>query len=258
VTTHSEFVGRTFTAPSDRCEEFTAQVLRHVDTDRRLRVLDVGCGTGRQLFGLARALPKAQLVGVDVSEPSIAEAERARPEQDPDGRIEFVAADYLAYQGGRFDLIISDSTLQNIPASTEALFGKIRSDLADDGLLIATLPCACATNHLLSAARRALHAVRGRWTDRLILSVAKWLHGGRYHEELLRQRVPYAYMVPRRYDGPQLRRLLAGRFALDLKAEYSVTVPLGKPRHKMLLFRSRLRARARPGKQGGSYDGQEC
>jgi trans-aconitate methyltransferase len=240
VTAKAEFVGRTFTTPAARCEEFTGLVLQHVDTERRLRVLDVGCGTGQQLFDLARALPKAQLVGVDVSELSIAEAKRARPEQDPGGRIEFVAADYLAYQDGLFDVIISDSTLQNIPASTDALFGKIRSDLAGDGVLIATMPYACATNHLLSAARQALQAVRGRWTDRLVLGVAKLLHGGRYSEELLRQRVPYAYMVPRRYDGPPLRRLLAEQFALDLSAEYSLAAPLGKPRHKMVLFRSRL------------------
>jgi SAM-dependent methyltransferase len=256
VTTKAEFLGRTFTAPADRCGEFTALVLRHVDPGRRLRVLEVGCGTGRQLFDLARALPQAELVGVDVSEPSIAEAERARPEQDPDGRIELVAADYLEYQGGPFDVIVSDSTLQNIPASTEALFGKIRSDLADDGLLIATMPYACATNHALSAVRRALRAVRSDWTDRLILGVARLLHDRRYDEELLRQRVPYAYMVPWRYDGPGLRRLLAEKFALDLGAEYPLAAPLGKPLHKLVLFRSRLGARARPVEQRGSYDGQ--
>jgi SAM-dependent methyltransferase len=240
VTTKAEFEGRTFTAPDDRCEAFTGFVLRYVDADRPLRVLDLGCGTGRGLFHLARVLPRARLVGVDVSPSSIALAERARPVHDPEGRIELVAADYLEYRGGPFDLIVSDSTLQNIPASTAALFDKIRRDLADEGLLIATIPYGCATNHALWAVRRALRAVRGRWSDRLIPIIARLLHRSQFDEELLRQRLPYMYMLPLRYDGPSLRRLLSDRFALEAVAEQEEPrVSVAKPRHKIITFKKR-------------------
>jgi SAM-dependent methyltransferase len=238
VAAKTEFLGRTFTAPRARCAELTALVLRHIPTDRPLRVLDLGCGTGSQVFDLAGALPQARLVGVDLSEANIAVAEREREGLKLEGRVRFVAADYLELEEGPFELIVSDSTLQNIPAKTEELFGKIKNDLATGGLLVATMPYGCATNHLLWAARRVLRAVRGRWTDRLILGIGKRLHHGRYDEHLLRERVPYMYMVPLRYDCVALRHLLSDCVGLEVVAEQRLPqASPAHPRHKALVFR---------------------
>jgi ubiquinone/menaquinone biosynthesis C-methylase UbiE len=43
---------------------------------RRLRLLDVGCGTGRFLDALKQAWPRLPALGVDLSEPYVAEARR--------------------------------------------------------------------------------------------------------------------------------------------------------------------------------------
>ncbi|MEL6356870.1 MAG: class I SAM-dependent methyltransferase [Bacteroidota bacterium] len=39
-----------------------------IDTDAEINILEVGCGTGANLLGLAKRFPKAQLIGIDVSE----------------------------------------------------------------------------------------------------------------------------------------------------------------------------------------------
>jgi len=44
-------------------------------------------------------------------------------------RLTFVATDYLEFQVEPVDLIVTYSTLQNIPASAELLFVKIAADL---------------------------------------------------------------------------------------------------------------------------------
>src|SRR2546429_9781985 len=43
---------------------------------RRLRLLDVGCGTGRFLDAFKQAWPRLPALGVDLSEPYVAEARR--------------------------------------------------------------------------------------------------------------------------------------------------------------------------------------
>ncbi len=43
---------------------------------RRLRLLDIGCGTGRFLDFVKQAWPRLPVIGIDLSEPYIAEARR--------------------------------------------------------------------------------------------------------------------------------------------------------------------------------------
>ena len=60
-----DFLDKTFTAPQDRCRQTTELLLPYVDAQQSLRVLDLGCGTGRQLLDLAKALPNAHLTGIE-------------------------------------------------------------------------------------------------------------------------------------------------------------------------------------------------
>jgi SAM-dependent methyltransferase len=211
------FAGRTFTVPPDRRNRIVDVVLRHVDPMRTSRVLDLGCGTGLNVLALAEALPLATVTGVDLSGASIAAAESARRRHPAAERITLVAANYLAFTGGPFEVIVSESVLYAIPAPDEALFGKIAGDLVPGGWLVYTMPTDAPANRLLVGLRRGLRRLRGRATDRLILAVARALHGSRYDDALLHERVPYMYVVPDRYDSRALRARLAARWDLEVR-----------------------------------------
>jgi SAM-dependent methyltransferase len=44
---------------------------RAAEPDRSVRVLDAGCGTGNTMLALARQMPEAQFLGIDLSQPSL-------------------------------------------------------------------------------------------------------------------------------------------------------------------------------------------
>ena len=102
---------RTFTTPPERRGRMTEVVLRHESATRALRVLDIGCATGMQVLDLARALPAAHLVGVDISPPSIRAAEDAARRSPDGGRVTFVASDYWRFEDGPFDVLVAGPSL---------------------------------------------------------------------------------------------------------------------------------------------------
>ncbi len=235
-----DFLGKTFTAPQDRCRQTTELILRYVDAQRSLRVLDLGCGTGRQLFDLAKALPNAHLTGIDLAEMNIQRAKEYARGQSAEERLTFEVADYLHFEAKPFDLIVSDSTLQNIDAPTATLFSKINSDLVPEGRLVATIPYACAYNHILWSVRRAFRLLRNPLTDSILFAVAKVLHGRRYDEPALRERIHYMYLLPHLYDCQVLRQLLEASWDLDLVGEHDVRhESLAQPKHRMLIMQKK-------------------
>ena len=70
------------------------------------RVLDLGTGTGRAAFLLARRYPEAEVVGVDLAPAMLAEARKLTPPELA-GRVRFEEADAerLPYPDGSFDLV---------------------------------------------------------------------------------------------------------------------------------------------------------
>ena len=70
------------------------------------RALDLGTGTGQGAFAIARRFPRAQVVGVDLAERMLAEAERKTPPELRD-RMTFERGDAsdLDYQDESFDLV---------------------------------------------------------------------------------------------------------------------------------------------------------
>lgn len=70
------------------------------------RVLDLGTGTGRAAFLLARRYPEAEVVGVDLAADMIAEARRLTPAELADRvRFEEADAERMSYEDGAFDLV---------------------------------------------------------------------------------------------------------------------------------------------------------
>jgi ubiquinone/menaquinone biosynthesis C-methylase UbiE len=70
------------------------------------RVLDLGTGTGRAAFLLARRYPEAEVVGVDLAADMLVEARRLTP-PELEGRVRFEEADAerLQYEDGAFELV---------------------------------------------------------------------------------------------------------------------------------------------------------
>lgn len=103
------------------------------------RVLVAGCGLGVEAFVLRKQLPEAEIVAVDFSARSIAEAKRI---QRADGRakpIRFLVADLtdpaLAKKtGDDFDLITCHGVLSYIQDTAQAL-SNLAANLSPDGAL---------------------------------------------------------------------------------------------------------------------------
>ena len=89
----SEFTHKTCSAPAERSQRMCDLVLKHVPRDHAIRMLDVGCGTGSLVFLLARALPAATLVGVDVSADVVEEASAFAAGAGVDN-VRFLAGDF--------------------------------------------------------------------------------------------------------------------------------------------------------------------
>lgn len=70
------------------------------------RVLDLGTGTGRAAFLIARRYPEAEVVGVDLAADMLVEARRLTP-PELEGRVRFEEADAerLQYEDGAFELV---------------------------------------------------------------------------------------------------------------------------------------------------------
>jgi trans-aconitate 2-methyltransferase len=230
--------GQTFTVPPGRRGRVVSVVAQHVDASAALRVLDLGCGTGANALALAEVLPHATVTGVDLSAASIAVAEAARRRHAAAERLTFVAANYLAFPGGPFEVIVSDTVLYAVAASDEALFGKIAGDLVPGGLLVYTMPTSALTNRLLVVLRRGVRRLRGPALDALVLRLARALHGRDYDDALLRERVPYMYVVPDRYDCRRLHRDLERRWGFDVVA--TEPIPRASPAqlsHRLVVAR---------------------
>lgn len=106
---------------------------------RPRRVLVAGCGLGVEAFVLRKKLPEAEIVGVDFSARSIAEAKRLQRADGLAKPIEFRVADLtdpmLAEKtGDEFDLITCHGVLSYIQDTAQVL-GNLASILAPDGAL---------------------------------------------------------------------------------------------------------------------------
>ncbi len=90
-------------------------------------VLEIGCGTGRNLICAAQAYPKARFFGVDISEQMLGTASLSVERAGLDRRISLGQGDATDFDAGklfgtvRFDRIFLSYTLSMIPAWREVL-----------------------------------------------------------------------------------------------------------------------------------------
>ena len=99
------------------------------------RILEVGCGTGKNLANLCRHFPDAEVTGVDLSGAML---ERARDKTaDFGGRVRLLHRAYDAPLGerGAFDLVLFSYALTMFNPGFEAAIAAAQRDMAEGGLV---------------------------------------------------------------------------------------------------------------------------
>jgi release factor glutamine methyltransferase len=89
--------------------ELALEMLRAVpDSDRALRIADLGTGSGAILLALLSELPHAYGIGTDISEEALQTAHNNAVDLGLADRVGFVSCDYADALSGPFDLIVSN------------------------------------------------------------------------------------------------------------------------------------------------------
>lgn len=97
-------------------------------------LLDLGCGTGLELYEIFKRIPDMEVTGVDLT---AAMLQRLR-EKYPDKKLNLICGDYFTVPFGRdFDCAISFQTMHHFKKDKKTeLYKKIYSALADKGVYI--------------------------------------------------------------------------------------------------------------------------
>jgi SAM-dependent methyltransferase len=227
-------------------EQLRTILLPRMDACRPLRILNLGCGYGEGSFLLAELFPQAQVVGLDISQANIARGRR-EVEARQLHRVSFDCGDYsqTRFPNGHFDLIVADSVLHFIPDAARDIMPKIASELASGGHVVFSIPDAGLFNRLLWMARSILRRCRSSFTDRLILGLAKLVHGKWANDAFLRERINYMYIIPSIWFSKTLRLQLCQRLGLVNVREcrYPHSSP-GQFRHRLCIYAKPGRAAA--------------
>ena len=111
------------------------------DVDARLRadpsarVADVGCGEGWSTIAIARAYPKARVVGVDLDGPSIEAARRHARDAGLGEQVEFRHGDAASLDDGPYDAAIIIEAVHDM-ANPVPVLQAVRRVLAEGASLI--------------------------------------------------------------------------------------------------------------------------
>lgn len=105
-----------------------------LQADPPARVVDVGCGEGWSTLAIARAYPKAQVVGIDLDAQSIEAASRHAGAAGVADAVEFRQAD-AAGMGGPFEVAIIIEAVHDMSNPVPVLHA-VRESLVDGGSLI--------------------------------------------------------------------------------------------------------------------------
>jgi len=212
--------------------------LQRQATESTTRILEIGCGDGTLLLALATAFPQARIIGIELSKANVELAQARAVKAGLSKRIAVVCGDWITISDlGRFDAILAQSVLHLIEHPDNDVFARLNGDLADGGLVVATLPYDCARNRALWWLRRRLRTVRGSTVDRFFLRIAMRLHP-ELPRELLAQRIPYMRMLARRSDGPAMREIAHRLAALTVIEERPLrAASIAQPLHRLLVMR---------------------
>ena len=175
-------------------DRFVSVLSEEIERRNPDRLLDLGCGTGAACFAIADRFPGLDITGIDISDWNIKEANRYLADTEHGDRMRFETADFMAWKGGKHDLIATDGVLHLIECDDGQLVEKLSENLSRSGSLLITMPVAGLHNSLLSAAR-ALWRMTPQRLDDFALFFARMLHP-KEETAVLRDRVHYLRVLP--------------------------------------------------------------
>jgi tRNA (cmo5U34)-methyltransferase len=134
----AEYVQNTDTAFPESEEVYGILIAAQpFEKDAPLRILDIGSGHGVVAGALLSALPNATAVGLDISEPMMAEGrQRMAPFGDRFGYHvgDFADGDLPSDLPGTFDLVVSARAIHHLTSPNKAkLYARIFNQLNDGG-----------------------------------------------------------------------------------------------------------------------------
>ena len=200
-----------------------------LSTGKSATLLEVGCGTGQQWADLAARFPRCHFVGVDFSAPNIAQAQAFRG-------IDWQFADYLSFDGGRFDVICCESVLYLMECSDDQLAAKLAADLNPDAFLVVTMPVDSLWNRSLAAVRRLMRAIKCEAIDACLLWILRRAYPA-WPETALAERLAYLYIVPNRLDGAHFRATMARHGLYVIEDRMMRSTSLWKLMHRLVIFK---------------------
>lgn len=104
------------------------------------RALDLGCGVGRVALTLAKAFPRAAVMGLDTDRESVRQAGETAAAEGLSARTRFVARRIEALDAAeKFDLITACDTVHDLASPVETL-RHVRAHLQPDGVFFVIEP----------------------------------------------------------------------------------------------------------------------
>ncbi len=160
--------------------------------------LEIGCGTGKQIFSVATYFPKFSFVGIDISEPNIRICNEALSQIKESKKFRFIQADFCTYEfKQKFEVIFSYGVFQLISEPMDVLLTRTWELLSLNGYFILSMPYKCLYNKFINSIRGILKAIRCKLLDELGIGLAFRLYRKKYSKEFLRERIIYLYQVDR-------------------------------------------------------------
>lgn len=102
------FVNENVLIPRQETEELVAWTISEIGDNQEISILDIGCGSGCISISLAKALPKAKVYALDISEKALEIAQKNAQENDV--KINFIQQNILhtCSLSRKYDIIISN------------------------------------------------------------------------------------------------------------------------------------------------------
>jgi len=97
--------------PRPETELLVEKIIEDNSAKDKLRILDIGCGSGNISLVLANKLTQAEVIGIDISEAALSNAEKNKSAIKENDNITFLQIDILndsVEHLGKFDIIVSN------------------------------------------------------------------------------------------------------------------------------------------------------